>query len=246
MNPKSIIAINLTRPKNELHVQFHESVITLIQNTGVESLPFGELFARYKSAFGNESEALLLITKSELTAQISEQDRLRDSIFRGFSDTVKGNRNHFDPEIRAAANRLWNIFLHYGNIAQKPLDEETAAINDFLREFKRTEIAAATDRLKMKDWVDRLAQENDKFHQLMMDRYREATAKTTYRMKTARVETDRYYRAIVAAVENQALMDALSPALGNFIIELNAIISRFKSILAQELGRKNSDAAVSG
>ena len=231
--------IRLSRMKNEVHVQFHESVNSLIVKAGAETYSFALLYALYKQAFDNETEALNIIRKSELTAQISEHDRVRDAIYRGFSDTVKGFRNHFEPETREAANRLWNVFVHYGNVAQKPLDAETAAINDILREFSRDGNAAAIDKLKLNDWVTKLSEENAKFHELMMERYGEPAGKTPYRMKTARVETDRYYRAIVAGLENRMMTGEISSD-NAFIIEWNAIVSRFKSILAQEFGRRKS------
>ena len=234
---KAVITnISLARMKNEVHAQFNESVNSLIVKTGAAALEIETLYALYKQAFDNELEALDLIRKSELTAQISEQDRLRDSLFRGFSDTVKGFRNHFDPDVRDAANRLWNIVLHYGNIAQKTLDAETAAINDLMRELQHPDLAPAVQRLQVNDWISRLADENAQFHALMMNRYNEPVGKTSYRMKTTRVETDRYYRAIVLHVENSVLTGKTNPA-DAFIVELNAIITRFKNILAQEFGR---------
>jgi hypothetical protein len=205
-------------------------------------LEFEPLYNLYKSAFNNELEALDIILKSELTPQITEQDSLRDSLYRGFSDTVKGFRNHFDEAYRTSANKLWNIFLHYGNVAQKTLDAETAAINDLIREFKQPDLAKAVEFLKLNEWLNKLDAENARFQQLMMERYAESTSKTTYRMKTARLETDKYYRAIVAHLENKVLLDVNhnNAKLKECVTELNAIIGRYKSILAQEFGRKNN------
>ena len=234
----NITPINLSRLKNEQHAQFHESVHTLIEKVTPDTLGIAAFQPLYRKAFNNELEALAIIVKSELTAQISEQDRVRDQIFRGFSDTVKGFRNHFDPAVREAANRLWNVFLHYGNIAQKPLDAQTAATNDILREFARADLQQAIDQLQVQDWCAQLDEENQKFHQLMMQRYNEPTGKTTYRMKTARVETDKFYRAITAHWENQVLTGANDQVMDDFLTELNAIIKRFKNILAQQFGKK--------
>ena len=230
--------ITLTRMTNEVHVQFHENVVTLVKKITPEALGIVSLCDLYLKAFDSETQVLLIITKSELTAQISEQDRMRDGIFRGFSDTVKGLRNHFDPDMREAANRLWNAFLHYGNIARKTLDAQTAATNDILREFERSDLRQAIEKLHLTDWRDKLDEENQKFHSLMMDRYNESAAQTTVRMKTARVETDKYYRAITAHADNRALTGELDDAMSGFINELNAIVKRFKNILAQQLGKK--------
>ena len=234
----SITSITLTRLKNEQHAQFHESVRTLLEKVTSETLGIVALFALYLQAFRNELEALAIIVKSELTAQISEQDRIRDSIFRGFSDTVKGFRNHFDPEMREAANRLWNVFLHYGNIAKKPLDAQTAATNDILREFQRDDLKEAIELLQLQQWCYKMDEENQKFHQLMMQRYNEPIGKTAFRMRTARVETDKFYRAITADLDNQELTGRNDEAFNETLIELNAIVKRFKNILAQQFGKK--------
>ena len=163
-----IINIMLSRLQNERHAQFHENVHTFIDKVTPETLGITAFHPLYRQAFDNELESLDFIRKSETTGQISEQDRVRDNIFRGFSDTVKGFRNHFDPDMREAANRLWNVFLHYGNIAQKPLDAQTAATNDILREFARPDLQQAIDKLQVQDWCTKMDEENQKFHQLMM------------------------------------------------------------------------------
>jgi len=241
---KVINTFGLVRLRNEIHVQFHETVISLIIALGAINFPFEALFALYKLAFDHETEALLLITKSEKTAEIVEQDRIRDNTYRGLADTVKGHRNHYETETRVAANRLWNgVFTHYGNVTKKSFDAETAAINDITRELKRPEMLTAINKLNLQAWVSRLELENNKFHALMMERYCEATDKTAFRMRTTRVETDRYYRAIVATVENEMLLGNQTTALTHFITEINAIVHRYKSQLAthEHTSKKTED-----
>jgi len=239
---KTVSGIALKKMINETHAQFHENVQSVFAELDTTDLPFHKLILAYKKIFGNELEALLLFTKSEITEKIVEQHRVRNDIFRGFHNTVKGLRHHYETEMRVGANRLLNnIFAHYGNITIKTFDAETAAMRDFLKEFKRPEIVVITNKLKVHDWVAKLEEENNKFHALMMERYCETTEKTTFRMKTARVETDRFYRAIVSAVEAEVLLKTENTTLTHFITELNAIIHRFKSIMAHEHGNKKPD-----
>jgi len=235
----AINRINLSKLKNEPHVQFNENVNSVITTLAPENLPFEALCAPYKQMFDREKAALLLITKSEITIKIVEQDKIRDNIFRGLSDTLKGLRNHYETEMQVAANRLWNgIFTHFGNVTKKTFDAETAAINDIIRELKRPEMVTAVNELNIQGWVNKLEEENNKFHALMMERYCETTEKTTFRMRTARVDTDKFYRAIVASVENEVLLGNASETLTHFITELNAIIHRFKTIMAHEHSSK--------
>ena len=237
----STASIRLSRMINEIHVQFHESVLTLLERVTSQALRVEPMHLLYRGAFDREQEALMVIRKSEKTAKILEQDRTRDSIFRGFSDTVKGYRNHFDEEYREAANRLWNVLMHYGNIAKKTLDAKTAATNDMMREFIKSENQEAMEKLKVTEWCEKLDEENQKFHQLMMQRYSEPLGKTTYRMKTARKETDKFYRVMTSQFEYQILTGGNDEVMNEFMIELNAIVKRFRNIMAQQFGRKNKN-----
>ncbi|MDR1553965.1 MAG: DUF6261 family protein [Prevotellaceae bacterium] len=227
-----ITRINLQQLKNETHVQFNESVNSVFVKYNPQALGVKALYDLYKLTFDNELEALDFIRKSELTAKISEQDHSRDIIYRGFTDTVKGATKHFDPKHVAAAELLYGIIRHYGNIAQKTLDDETAAINDLVRELALPANAAAISLLNMQTWVDKLVEENSLFVALMSERYAETAERTPFRMKATRAETDKYYHAIVSQIENQWLAGGAVNEV--FARELNAVIERFKNILAQE------------
>jgi hypothetical protein len=203
-----------------------------------EKIGIEAIFALYNAAFEQEQKALDIIPKSEFSEQIENQDKVRDNLARGFSDAVKSARNHFDAKIRDAANSLWRVFSHYGNVAVLSLDAETAAIDDMMRELDGEANAAALETLGLTNWRDNLKAENAKFHQLMMNRYNEATTKTTLRMKTARVETDKYYRAMVSQTEIQLLLGNNDAVFGEFVTELNAIIKRFKDLQTRHLSDK--------
>ena len=77
----------------------------------------------------------------------------------------------------------------------------------------------------------------------MMDRYTEKARQTTLRMKTARVGTDKFYRAITADLYHQALIGNSDTAFAELTGELNAIVKRYKDILAQQFGKKNKEKA---
>jgi hypothetical protein len=234
-------AINLARMSNKVHVQFHESVITLLERITPQALSAETIHALYRAAFDIETAALLIITRSEITAQIAAQDRERDNIFRGFWDTVRGMRNHFNIEKRDCANRLWNVFRHYGDISRLTLDAQTAATNDLIRELDRADLKQAMEDLHLVDWRNQLEIENQRFQQQMMERYTDQAGQTTVRMSTARVETDRFYRALTAHADNLLLTGSNTEAATEFVREFNVIIGRFKGILAQRLRRRSSN-----
>jgi hypothetical protein len=197
---------------------------------------FKLLYDAYDVAYSHEVLALDLILKSEYTVQIHAQDRERDRLFRGFAETVKGATHHYDPTVATAAHLLLDIFNHYGNIAQRTLDDETAALNDLLRELEAPAAAAAMTAAGVGAWHTQLAAANAAFAALMTDRYVEAATRTPYRMVPTRRETDKYYHAIVNQLENQLLAGVHTA--DELVAELNAVLERYKRILAQEIGER--------
>jgi hypothetical protein len=183
-----------------------------------------------------EVGALNVIQKSGYTDEINAQDNVRDKIFRGFANAVQSSRNHFNADKRKAAEKINIVLEHYGNIAAKALDRETAAIDDMLRELNDN-YAADVQLLSLNDWLTQLDAENQKFKQLMSKRYTEVARRPATSMKTARAETDKALRAMLD------MLDALIRVNGTdaympFINELNAVNERYKNQLAQAAGRR--------
>ena len=238
---ESIIAINFSRLKNEEHAQFHENVKTLIDGATPQALGIEQLYAPfYLPALAKELDALSVVVKCEASVRICEQDAIRDSVYKDFSKAVKSARNHFEPRIRVAANSVWKVFLIYGDSTNKSLDSQTEATNEIIRTLEeQPEIAKALATLDMNNWKVKLAEENDKLQNLMIDQYNETIGKTTLCMKNARIETDKFYRFIVSDLQKQNLLGNNTPEFTKFITELNDVIKRFKELLAAEFSRKN-------
>ncbi|MDR3246287.1 MAG: DUF6261 family protein [Prevotellaceae bacterium] len=235
-----IIIINLKQLNNETHVQFNENIDILIIKYNPSTLGIEQLYTHYKSALNTELGVLDIIRKSDFTGKITVQDKVRADIYRGFTNSVKGMTTHFEIVNREAARRLLDILNHYGNISRKTFDAETAAINDLIRELQNPSPSADISTLGLNSWINKLSEENTIFSQLMMARYNEMAGRPSARMKTARVEVDKFYHAILNQVKNTVLAGVTTPDIDNFIKELNAVIGRFKHILLQEKGEKKA------
>jgi hypothetical protein len=236
-----IIRIKLQSLKNETHVEINENVDRVFVKYNPQSLGVDALYNRYKQALIQEVDALDFISKSGFTQKITVQDHQRDVIYRGAVDTVNAALHHFNPDYREAAQTIENIMKHYGNIAKKTFDDETAAIDDLIRELHQPVVAQAVNQIGLAPWRDKLQEENTRFKQLMTERYNESAGKTSLRMRTARVETDKYYHAMVTQIENNHLAGIVVNEA--FLKELNAVIERFKHILAQEIGERKPKPA---
>ena len=187
----------------------------------------------YFNAFTIEKGALDITTESKRTPEMAEKDHERDEDYRGFVSAVKANLHHFDQEMRNAAKRLMSTFKHYGDITQKRYAEESAAIEDLLREIDESEeLTRDIATLKVGDWRDRLEALNEAFRSLRDQRVDET------RMKDARKETDRHYQNIVMHLEYMVKACKATPELTAFITDLNALIKSYKDVLAH--GKKKT------
>jgi hypothetical protein len=227
--------------RNEAHVEYNNTFSALVEKYTSEALNIKELYDGYKPLFADEVSSLDTVRKSALTVEIDEQDNVRDGIFRGLAEAVKSALNHFKAEKRVAARKLEVIFANYGNIAAKTLDQETAAIDDLLRELDSGSSKPLVELLGLADWLDQLEAENNRFKQLMLDRYAETSQRPTVRMRDARAMVDKCLRQIFDRIDALAMVNGIA-AFESFIKELNAVNERYKQILAQEKGARKDKA----
>ena len=129
---------------------------------------------------------------------------------------------------------LTDVFTHYGNVSKKKYDEESAAIEDFLRELERPDLVAAIERLKVGEWRDRLVTDNNAFEAITYQRFDEKAALPPVRMNEARVETDKCYRNIVTHLEYGIMRGWESPELTAFITELNVVVKHYKDVMTRK------------
>ena len=226
--------------RNEAHVELHETIYTLILRSNMQLLNIGTQYTAYRILVDAEVSLLDLIRKSSYTEEINEADRhRRDKTFRGFADAVKSGLNHFDAAKQEAARKIKVVLDNYGNIAAKTLDQETAAIDDLLRELRGGDYPALVNTLVLNEWVAQLDADNQAFKALMEARYGELAQRPTARMKAARKEVDKAFLVIVDHVEALATINGAA-SYEPFIRELNVILERYKNILAQERGQRKA------
>jgi hypothetical protein len=186
-------------------------------------------------------EALEIIRKSSFTALIVEKDGLRDNAYRGLSETVYTATRHYDPIKREAAERLLTIFDHYGNVADRPYNEETAAIINCVQDLWEkypNEIVT----LELTGWINELERTNNDFEKTVLDRNNEYAGKDSeLKMIDIRKKTDRAYLDIVERIEALSLINGDSDVeTQNFASILNVNIERYiNSIKRRTGGSKN-------
>ena len=230
--------IRLAGLRNDEHFQFHTNFKTLVSKAGAAALNVQPQFEAYLTLYAQEDEALKKIMKSAITADIQDADRQRDLLFRGMADANKSALNHFNPAVREAAKRLKIVFDTYGNLAQKPLNEETSGIYNLLQDLngKYAQDAATAG---LSDWMAELGASNAAFDQLTIARYEESGMKTDLVMKECRKAVDEAYRALIERINAFALI-AADAAYADFIPTFNAVIEKYSNTVAQRTGNRET------
>ncbi|MDR2147931.1 MAG: DUF6261 family protein [Tannerella sp.] len=237
MKISKIKASNLRNDEHfQLHAEFNELLIEMGNIPGADPLKIQVQVEEYRAAYAKEDEALRKITKSVLTTDIKAADKVRDRTFRGIVDANKSALQHFNPTTEMAAKRLQVVLDTYGNVARKPINEETAAIHNLLQELKG---AYATDAatVGITDWVAELEANNNAVADLVRDRYDEQAARTELVLKEVREQVDAAYRNITERIDAYVLIED-SALHKDFIRQWNIVVEKYSLIMAQRQGRK--------
>ncbi len=229
-------SINLRKLRNAEHYQYHTEVNDLVVAATAESLNISTLFSAYQQHLKNEGTAMNVILKSEFTDDLVDADNERDSTFRGFYDQVKSGTNHFNPDIKAASERIMFVLKDTGNLNELPFNEQTATTSALIDKL-RTENADDLSTTNTSVWVDEIEAKNNAFENLAKTRYTKEAGKTSLRMKEVRLDVDTIYRKMVQLVNALILVNGEADYT-HFVNELNERIDKYNLILAQREGRK--------
>ncbi len=226
--------IDLNRLRNEEHFQFQTDFKALTESYTPSALGIEAAFAAYQPVYNDESEALDLIRRSAITEDIAAADAFRDRTFRGLRDSIKSATSHFLVEKQQAASRLLVVLEHYGDLARKSYDEETAAISSFIGDL--IELSDDVTLLGLNDWLTELQANNEAFDNLKKMRYTESAGKTQLRMKQVRRLVDDAYNNITERLDALVIVNG-AEAYEPYINELNERIESYSNLLAQRMGR---------
>ena len=211
--------------RNDAHFQFHTEFRDLVTTHGAAALKIKPQFDAYLPLYDREDEALKKIVKSALTTRIHDADAARDDTFIGLTDFCRGMCKHFTPAIREAALRIQVIMDTYGDVAHKPLNEETSAIYNLVQELQ-SNYAADLTATGIAQWVAELKARNEAFENLVKERFDETAAKTDVVLKDARKAADEAYRQLCDIINVRVVLDGAAD-YETFIKTLNAVIAKY-------------------
>ena len=238
----NILKLYFGKLRNAEHIQFFTEFRDLVNLFGAEPLKIQKFFTSFLSLFAVEDECLVVLQKSGYTEQMADADTRRDVTFRGLADTVKTALKHFNPETAEAGKRLKILFDAYGNLAQKPADEETSGIYNLIQDLE-DKFAADVQKIGVADWVAELKANNESYDALVKSRDKESAEKPETKMKKIRTEIETVYRDTTAAVESLAKLTNSTEEIvmyREFVLKLNTVLERYRNRIAQREGAANA------
>jgi hypothetical protein len=220
-----ISKIDTNHLRNDAHFQFHTEFRDLVTKHTPQTLKIEPQFKVYLPLYDRVDEALKKIVKSEFTAKIHEADKARDEIYTGLTEMNTTALKHFSPQVRETAERLKIVFDTYGNVANKPLNEETSAIYNLLQELQG-KYASDVTTVGIEQWVTELEVRNKAFEKLVKERFDETAARTDIVLKYARAQLDLIYRSTIERINALAIVEGYDDYEA-FIKTINAIIAKY-------------------
>ena len=227
--------IRLSRLRNDTHFQFHTEFKDLAQKHNPDALKIRQQYEAYLLLYDKEDLALKKINKSAITEKIQNADKARDEIWGDLVETNTAALRHFDPEVRESAKQLKIVFDTYGNIARKPLNDQTSATYNIVQDLEG-KYAPDVAKVALGPWLAELKARNIAFSDLMRERFDESSLRVDIVLKKARVQLDEAYYAMVERIHALVLVEGAADYEG-FIKKLNPIVSKYAIVQAAHAGR---------
>ncbi|MDR2293547.1 MAG: DUF6261 family protein [Prevotellaceae bacterium] len=235
---KFITSITLRNIRNNMHFAFMRSILELLQTKAANLTHITKSLAAFEAIVADEDAALDIVRRYELTEQIHDEDRRRDTAFYGMREIIRSCLRHFDADKRDAAIRLDTLFEDYKKAPKKPLPEESADLHNLVQRLEA--LSADIALLGIGDWLNEMKQANDNVVAFTASRESEAAARAQFKMTNIRSEADAAYAEITARLEAAATLEG-ADAYSSLFGEINARISEYNTILQREKGLRHNN-----
>jgi hypothetical protein len=217
-----ILRIRFAHLRNEAHYEIlvvFDSLLTKFP--AVKSL-ITLFYTLFLQLLNREKLLVDAAKKSPLTEDLVDADKRIDRDTVAMRDAVKSAMNHFTPAIAKAGKELYIRMKDFGNIREKPYEEESAAVQVLVSDLQ-TKFAPQVSTVGLTPWVAELAAAEAAFTAIYMQRNTEDSARSQDNMKEVRREIEAVYRKMIVVIDNNLNITG-EATCGQFARELNEAI----------------------
>jgi hypothetical protein len=222
---------------NETHFAFNLGNRKLYLKYGIAPLGIADFFGEFEISVNDEDTALERVRKSADTSRIADADRDFDHSFSGMHGYARTCLQHYEPNVRYAAENLNVIFERYGNIAELPYQPALASSVNLLQDLRARTVDYQTTGLA--PWADAHEKAAQRLSDLIEARTAETAQATDLKVRETRQRVDTANQHILDRIDAMINLNGHDYVKG-FVAEYNTHATEFKNALAQHLGRIKS------
>lgn len=201
------IARLLYRQKNIRHLSWMKRFLERLLQIANTPVRLANVINVMQSTVGNEDQAYLIITKSDLTAPIEEADKARDNTFSGMTSALDFLKRLGTPEQQQAAERvIERVTYHKVSISDR-YEDENEKVAQLVQDLKGGTLATDIATLNLTATVTLLEQQNQQVISLMKQRQTDRSTQESGAMAKARAATDAAYEDAVLVLNAFAITE---------------------------------------
>ena len=235
---ETVKSFYLPQLHNGENANFHHESLEQLEKSVPSILGVKEQILAYHTGCEGLDRAIDVYMASELSAESTRRDGIRDRAYSAFKAYVKVYLNDENEEITEAAEQVMAIIRNTERELGNPLllgsAKESATLLSLLRNLEP--YSAAIERIGATNRLKKLEEANQSYIDLQFERYTEKSEKPSGDVKAARAVVDAVYKDIVNRINAQILLSP-NEAFTPYVKTQNAIIDRYKLIVAQRKGR---------
>jgi hypothetical protein len=238
------VASTLRQATNERWYYFFVEFLRIATRWTPEKLGIAALYAAFVAMVATADRLLEQVSKSWLTGKIKTADGERDECINGFRAAVKALLKSANKDKREAAERM-NITLDgYGDVARRDYAAESGLVLNLLQDMngKHAKDVAVTE---LGEWITDMERFNTTVMTLVDERYAEKVDKPAEKLAEVRRETDHSFGNILTVIEG-VMLTTPDHGLEEFVKELNVLIVHYRTLAAQDKGRRNARKTAAG
>ena len=197
----------IARQKHIRHLSWMKRFLERVLQISNTPVRLANVINVLQSTVGNEDQAYLVITKSDLTAPIEEADKARDNTFSGMTSALDFLKRLGTPEQQQAAERvIERVTYHKVSISDR-YEDENEKIAQLVQDLKGGSLAADIATLNLTATVTLLEQQNQQVISLMKQRQTDRSTQESGAMAKARAATDAAFEDAVLVLNAFAITE---------------------------------------
>ena len=241
-----INGIQLTALRNSEFAQFMTDALELVRRNDPTALQVQDAYDALKAENDQLADLLKPLQGSALTAAIEAADDRRDVAISGINQVVNGYTVHYDPTLRNHALTLQRHLAGFGGagLARENYQSETAGVSSLVTDWtNKPELVAALTALNLTAWRDELAQANQAFNDLYLNRTEASSTANPAGVRDLRNRMTPLYYQLRDLLASYHVIQRGAEPYATVVRQINTLIEQYNTLLRN---RRTSGSTTGG